>query len=169
MANKINWKIWFGTCTTTDELKRTYKQLARQYHPDLGGDLRTMQDINAAFDAACREFVPTEKPGRKQSYYDWRAGVDEALRQEIEKVIALSDIELEICGAWIWATGDTRTHKETFKAYGWKWSKPKVAWYWPRCPSSGRGNNTLDEIREMYGSQRVNQEHQPSRAPMATL
>lgn len=168
MAN-VNWKIWFGNCTTTDELKSLYKQLARQYHPDLGGDLRTMQDINAAFDAACREFVPQEKPGREQSYYDWRAGVDEALRQEVEKVITLDGIELEICGAWIWATGETRKHKETFKAHAWKWSKPKIAWYWPGCPSSGRGHNTLDEIREMYGSQKVNQAQQPRRAPLATV
>ena len=167
MAQKINWRVWFGDCTTTDELKRTYKNLARQHHPDLGGDLRTMQDINAAFDAACREFVPREKPGKSDDYYDWRAGVDEALRAEIAKVITLQDIELEICGAWIWATGDTRRHKETFKANGWKWSKPKIAWYWAGCPSSGRGNNTLDEIRAMYGSQRVTPDHQPSRAPLA--
>ena len=153
----INWQIWFGACTTTDELKRTYKQLARQHHPDLGGDLRTMQDVNAAFDAACREFVPREKPGKTQDYYDWRASVDVALRQEIEKVVHLTHkgVELEICGAWIWATGNTREHKEVFKTHAWKWSKPKTAWYWAGCPSSGQGKHSLEEIRVMYGSQRV--------------
>ncbi|HEX4948538.1 MAG TPA: hypothetical protein VFZ34_17825, partial [Blastocatellia bacterium] len=168
MATRIDWRIWFGHCATTDELKRTYKHLAREHHPDFGGDLRTMQDINAAFDAACREFVPREKPGKSQDYYDWRAGIDEALRAEIEKVITLAGLELEICGAWIWATGNTREHKDTLKANGWKWSKPKTAWYWAGCPSSGRGNCSLDDIRAMYGSQRINDEQDNARRPYET-
>lgn len=172
MHSKIDWQKWFGICTTTDEIKREYKRLARQHHPDLGGDTRTMQEINAAFDAACREFVPREKPGKSESYYDWRASVDEALRQIIEQVIHLSGIEIEICGAWIWATGDTRTHKETFKAHGFKWSRPKTAWYWAGCASSGRGDWSLDDIRSAYGSQRIQREdeansnYKPSTAPM---
>ena len=94
MATRIDWRIWFGHCATTDELKKHYKNLARQHHPDLGGDLRTMQDINAAFDAACREFVPREKPGKSQDYYDRRASVDEALREELKEygeMLALLD------------------------------------------------------------------------------
>lgn len=34
-----------------DQLKAAYKKLAVQHHPDKGGDTRTMQDINAAYDA----------------------------------------------------------------------------------------------------------------------
>ena len=34
-----------------DQLKAAYKKLALQHHPDKGGDTRTMQDINAAYDA----------------------------------------------------------------------------------------------------------------------
>lgn len=34
-----------------DQLKAVYKKLALQHHPDRGGDTRTMQDINAAYDA----------------------------------------------------------------------------------------------------------------------
>ena len=68
------------------------------------------------------------------------------------------------------------THKETFKELRWKWSTPKVAWYWPGCPSSGRGKCSLDDIRAMYGSQRINDDdapgnnarrpYEPSRAPL---
>lgn len=31
------------------ELKRRWQELARQHHPDLGGDVRAMQEINAAY------------------------------------------------------------------------------------------------------------------------
>jgi hypothetical protein len=32
-----------------DELKRRWQELARRHHPDAGGDLRAMQEINAAY------------------------------------------------------------------------------------------------------------------------
>jgi hypothetical protein len=32
-----------------DELKRRWQELARRHHPDLGGDTRAMQEINAAY------------------------------------------------------------------------------------------------------------------------
>jgi hypothetical protein len=32
-----------------DELKRRWQDLARRHHPDLGGDMRAMQEINAAY------------------------------------------------------------------------------------------------------------------------
>src|SRR5215213_7842162 len=34
---------------TPDELRRRWQELARRYHPDLGGDMRAMQEINAAY------------------------------------------------------------------------------------------------------------------------
>lgn len=33
----------------SDELKRRWQALARRHHPDLGGDTRSMQEINAAY------------------------------------------------------------------------------------------------------------------------
>ena len=34
---------------TPDELRRRWQDLARRHHPDLGGDMRAMQEINAAY------------------------------------------------------------------------------------------------------------------------
>ena len=41
---------YFNNIGTLDELKKEYKKLARQHHPDMGGKLETMQKINAEFD-----------------------------------------------------------------------------------------------------------------------
>lgn len=41
---------YFNNIGTLDELKKEYKKLARQYHPDMGGNLEDMQKINAEFD-----------------------------------------------------------------------------------------------------------------------
>jgi len=39
---------------TLDELKTEYRRLAKENHPDLGGDTETMKEINAEFDLAFR-------------------------------------------------------------------------------------------------------------------
>jgi hypothetical protein len=38
---------YFENCASLEEAKSLYKKLARENHPDFGGDTRTMQDINA--------------------------------------------------------------------------------------------------------------------------
>lgn len=42
---------YFGSIKSFDELKSRYRALAMQHHPDRGGDLATMQAINAEYDA----------------------------------------------------------------------------------------------------------------------
>lgn len=151
----INWQKWFGHCATTDEIKREYKRLARLHHPDLGGSTATMQELNAAFDAACREFVPFERPGKTDSYYDWTAGINQQVREAIERIITLPGLEIEVCGFWVWVSGDTRPLKEQLKAAEYKWHSGKQRWFYPGCKSSGRGEMSMEEIRLTYGSERV--------------
>lgn len=43
---------YFAAINNLEELKREYKRLAMQHHPDRGGDTATMQAINAEYDAA---------------------------------------------------------------------------------------------------------------------
>jgi hypothetical protein len=50
---------------TTDQLKAAYKKLAIRHHPDKGGDLVTMQRLNAAYDKLSNVFA-----GGKQSPED---------------------------------------------------------------------------------------------------
>ena len=150
-----NWQQWFGHCNSTDEIKREYKQQARRHHPDLGGDLRTMQELNAAFDAACRDFVPFERPGKTADYYDWTAGINQKVREAIERIITLPGLEIEVCGFWVWVSGDTRPLRDHLKAAEYKWHSGKQRWFYPGCKSSGRGEMTMEEIRHTYGSERV--------------
>lgn len=41
---------YFKNVRTVDELKKAYKKLARENHPDMGGDMEVMQVINNEFD-----------------------------------------------------------------------------------------------------------------------
>ena len=43
---------YFKNCKTLKELKDTYKKLLKENHPDNGGDLEIMKEINVQFDSA---------------------------------------------------------------------------------------------------------------------
>ena len=76
----------------------------------------------------------------------------EALR-ELHK---FPDLKVELCGSWVWVTGDTLKHKEMLKQRGLFWASSKQAWYFKGSPSRNRGKKfTMDEIRNFHGSQYV--------------
>lgn len=66
-------------------------------------------------------------------------------------------LEIEICGTWVWVSGDTKPVKEGLKAAGFRWAPKKMKWYWKPAGqrSFGRGKWSMDEIREFHGSERV--------------
>ena len=74
----------------------------------------------------------------------------------INKLLHFPDIEVELCGSWIWVSGETKAVKDDLKALGFKWSRNKAAWYFHRDPYHKRSKKsmTLDEIRNMYGSKK---------------
>lgn len=51
--------------STVDEIKRAYREKAREHHPDRGGDPARMQEINVAYERAIEmasagsEYAPT--------------------------------------------------------------------------------------------------------------
>jgi len=64
---KTNNMKYFKECRTLDEVKAMYKQLAKQYHPDLGGDTETMQAINSEYAFACAKVLKGENLSSKKS------------------------------------------------------------------------------------------------------
>lgn len=119
--------MFFTGLHEEEELKKRYKELAKQYHPDKGGDTEVMKAIIAK---------------------------DEKLRSKLQEIIMLPNILIEICGSWLWLTGDTKTHKETLKKCNFFWSNTKGAWYWRAedKKSFNRKPMALEDIRARYGS-----------------
>lgn len=147
---------WFTGCATAEAIKAKYRELCKKYHPDMpGGDTRTMQEINAAYAIASDKAKRQEKPDWNEQQYRDAAVVDEAIREAIEKIIRLAGLQIEICGLWVWVSGDTKTHKEALKAAGYQWAPKKMKWYYAGIPANGRGRMSMDEIRWRYGSQKV--------------
>lgn len=133
---------------TPEQSKAAYREACKKYHPDVnaaGEDM--MKIINAAYD------VLKEYSGELK---DQQSDYGELLNEALNAISGLSFIEIEICGAWVWVTGDTKPHKDTLKEAGFKWASKKKAWYFrpEDYRSRSKGSASLEEIREKYGSVR---------------
>ena len=132
-----------------EEIAAAYKALVRKYHPDVNPAGEQMAKlINAARDALADYDGATAAHGETQTNYG------DELNAALNAIINLPGLDIEICGAWVWVGGDTRTYKDALKAAGFKWASKKLKWnYRPAgWKSVSRGNVSMDEIREKYGS-----------------
>lgn len=150
---------FFNGCNTIDEVKKLYKKLAMENHPDRGGDTTTMQAINTEYAFACAKLA--KGAGLSDEEADTEIRLSEEYRQVIEKIINLPGIVIEIVGNWIWVTGETKPVKETLKEAGFYFASKKVAWYYRNEAFKTRGNGApLEEIRAKYGSEKINRKQQ---------
>lgn len=139
---------YFSDCKDFDELKKRFRDLCKQHHPDLGGDAETMKAVNA-------EYEKCLKDGLKHTEdFATRMDIERELAEIVQRLITLPGVTVEICGRWIWITGDTYSVKSILKENGCRWAKKKKAWYWRSLKDrvQSRKPLSLDKIRSKYGS-----------------
>ena len=143
---------YFAGVNTVDELRQSYKELLKKHHPDNGGDLHIMQEINAEYEvvfAILKQQTATSSESAEQASEE-----DTALRAVLNEIISF-DMEIEIIGNWIWCF-NCYAYKDRLKALGFKYAPKKHAWTWHYGEYKRYGKEiTLDDIRTKYGSQRV--------------
>ena len=148
---------YFNQCSTIEDVKTLYKQLAKQYHPDCGGDTATMQAINEEYDKACILILRENESSNEA--FEREMKVSDEYRQVIGKIINLPGIVIELVGQWIWVTGSTYPVKDQLKEAGLFFASKKAAWYYRSEEYKGRGTDKdLDEIKAKYGSEKVDKE-----------
>lgn len=81
---------WFYECRTFEQGRAKYRKLAQEHHPDRGGDLKTMQDINnqwARFKKSNRPSpgARTETSQEERERYEQAARTAEQQRAEKER------------------------------------------------------------------------------------
>jgi hypothetical protein len=145
---------WFSHCKTIDEVKSLYKKLAKENHPDRGGDTATMQAINREYAFACAHIVKGSGLSEEQTETEIR--VSEEYRRVIEQLMPLLGITIELVGLWLWVTGNTYPVRRELKAAGLFFASKKQAWYYRSEQYKTRGNGEpLEKIRARYGSETV--------------
>jgi len=138
---------YFAGIKNLDDLKAKYRELCKLHHPDLGGDTATMQAINAAY----RKIIDDVFIDFGQS----TAEIEESLRDIIERTVVFEGLVVELCGRWVWFTGETYRWKSQLKALGCFFASKKKAWYWrpEDAAKTSKGKPLeLDQIRSRYGS-----------------
>ena len=133
---------------TPSDIKTAYREACKKYHPDINpAGEEMMKIVNSAYE------VLKDFSGDVQ---EQQAGYGEAVNAALNAILGLAGLVIEICGAWVWVTGNTVTHKDRLKESGFKWASKKKAWYFrpEEYRSRSKGSSTLEEIREKYGSTR---------------
>lgn len=161
---------WF-TGNTIDEVKKQYKQLVKQYHPDLHTADEydhfnaLMGSINEEYDYIINhwsEYTPAKQTATDGTQTTQKADTTQTASGEISPEMqailnilnAVDGININIVGSWIWVDGNTRPVKDQLKAAGLKWHSKKVMWFWAPSDSKKRryrGNTTFEENAEKYG------------------
>lgn len=143
---------YFEGLTQEDEIKLKYKQLAKTHHPDLGGCVETMKVINSQYEDMLAGAY--QRAGKLITEIDELLARDSVLRDKLNEIIMHRDICVELCGRWLWVTGDTRPVKDLLKAASFKWAKTKKCWFWraEEDRSFNRKAMDLGEIRVRHGS-----------------
>ena len=155
----------FSSVTSLDELKLQYKKLAFKNHPDRGGKTEVMQEINSEYEQLLNRII---NEASKDQYQDssengrgfWssrseHSEVEKKVKQAIDAIINLDGLDIEIIGVWVWVSGDTKQHKDKLKEAGFVWNRVQCKWVFIGKKSNGRGRMTLDQMRELHGSQKV--------------
>ncbi len=149
---------FFYQCRTLREVKKTYKSLAMEHHPDRGGNNETMQKLNFEYELIVNNpffNFSGQSEGEKEAFIKFP--------EILEKIIGLADVVIEICGQWVWVSGSTFIHRKHLKDCGFFFAPNKQMWYWRPVDysSSNRKPLPMDEIRSIYGSDSVKNNPQP--------
>lgn len=147
---------YFTNCKTAEELKRVYRKLAKQLHPDLGGDTEEFKIMQNEYETMWERLKNIHTNSNGETYTKETTETPQEFINIIDVLTSFNDIEVEICGSWIWVSGNTKEHKEILKNLKFRYSHKKQAWYYHTEPYRKKSKRelTLDEIRDMFGSQK---------------
>lgn len=145
---------------TINDIKQAYRKLASANHPDKGGNTETMQLINTAFAELYKYFETNETLDINQEEQEAAQSFDFSF---LDTLKTMAGIKIEVCGYWVWLSGNTYPHKEIISNLGFKYSGAKKSWYWSptiNITNFKRGSKSMKQIRKDYGSKIIETENQ---------
>lgn len=131
---------YFTDCKTLEELKKAYRRLAMENHPDRGGSVEVMQAINAEYEMLFNEMKNTSSSGSGSRKQTQETAAD--FISIIDKIINLEGITIEICGTWLWVGGDTKPVKDVLMDAGLFWASKKKDVVLGTARSNGKDSKT---------------------------
>ena len=144
---------WFDKSKlhTVAELRTEYKRLLIKHHPDNGGKVSDMQEINSEYDTLYSILSQKESANGKS----YTSEENEEFKA-IMNAISGFNMTVEVIGNWLWCF-DCFQYKDKLKELGFKWAAKKKAWIWHSEPYHRRhkGEIPLSDIKAKYGCKTV--------------
>ncbi|MDR1598529.1 MAG: hypothetical protein LBS11_01400 [Oscillospiraceae bacterium] len=143
---------------TLEELKAAYREGAKAFHPDFnpGIDYMVMAKFNALYDERVKALARFTSRGQAASHkeYEEAVGVADEFKDLVLALLKLEGLIIEVCGNWLWVSGETYKHRKALCENGLKWSKNKQCWYWhPSGYTSHKHTSwSMEHIRDEFGS-----------------
>jgi curved DNA-binding protein CbpA len=161
------FKTDLTTNLTIEEAKRQYKRLILTHHPDLAAKngmtveeaTKATQTINAEWDYLKAHNYNIHETKDGGVYTDWNQDVADDVTAKyadiIEALIHMEGVVIELCGSFIWLSGNTYEHKSDIKGLGFRWANKKKMWFLAPSDWKKKGHKELSmsDIRNTYGSQ----------------
>ena len=165
---------YFMNCKTAEELKKEYRKLAMKLHPDIvGGDGEEFKVMQAEFEKLWERLKDVHQTAEGKTYTAKQETTEtpQEFIHIINVLIGLQGIEVELCGSWIWVSGNTKEHKEVLKQLGFKFAYKKKTWYYHKDKFRKKSHEelTMDDIRDMFGSHRYEQKQEEEKKLKAVV
>lgn len=140
---------------TKTEIKKAYKKSAFKYHPDRNkSGTQSMQIINNAYNyllSLDSETIDVRGFNEEKIVFN---DFTEELNTALNSIIDFTDLVIEVCGIWVWVSGETSKYKDILKLNGFKYISNKKMWaFHPKNKkTTSRGDYDFEKIRETYGN-----------------
>ena len=159
----------FDSCNSLEDVKKRFRELIKEYHPDNGGNAAAAASILEQYKETLKKFDAWNASRTATASATDFNGTTSAtdLADDIADAAAiacgLDGTTVELCGSWLWVTGNTYVYRSTLKAAGFKWASKKKAWYFHagEYRRYNRSDMSLSAIRAKYGAATISVEAHP--------
>jgi len=166
MGNKT--MNYFQNITEPNEIKKHYRKLAFQFHPDKAKDIteseatEIMKEINNQYHITLKGLDGSKFQGFKSEYtYKYNYTTEQSIVDKVNAVFALkANLTVEIIGTWLWVSGDSFEVRKQLKKIGLKFSGSKKSWYFYTgyFVKKSKKVHSMNNIRNMYGVKTIEED-----------
>ncbi len=160
---------YFENVDCVEELKKQFLAKCKELHPDNGGNEEAFKAMSNEYEVLFKKYKNihrnVQENATKTTYTSSKETLEKAgeFMNIVIQLMGLKGIEIELCGRWLWISGDTKAHKDILKSMGCKWANNKKMWSWhfpEDTTRRTRKTKDMNYIRNMYGSMKFEEQLQ---------
>ena len=150
-------KKYFTNISSFMDLKKTYKKLCFELHPDLGGSKEKFQEMVNEYESIFDYWKNNNNTTQEKKYHTSEGVKD---YKDIVDTLLKLGLDFDLVGNWIWIIANKKTYpiREKINSLGFIYSKSKRK-FWKDLSNNvtektkGYKGKNYDKITKKYGCQ----------------